>query len=167
MGRPLEPVIPILCGSCGEVVPRRKFPGGDWESPCMYRRRKYCNLQCSALANQKQEPSRSAIGKRLIRQRKSSCENCGGEEQLGIHHKDENWLNNSPANLVTLCASCHTSMHWREGKVMPVRSPPCRVCGAKSRRRGLCEKHHQRWRKWGDPTMVKTNQHTPVRVVDD
>ena len=155
MGRPLGSVNVKLCAYCGEAVPRRRFPSGCWESPCMYRRRKYCTLQCAGLGAMKAEPSRGAISKRLIRQRKPSCEGCGGLEQLGVHHKDENWRNNSPENLVTLCATCHTHLHWQEGKVMPVRSPPCRLCGKKSKGHGLCMKHYQRWRKWGDPTMVK------------
>lgn len=41
----------------------------------------------------------------------------------------------------------------------------CRVCGAPVSGLGYCEKHYQRFKKWGDPLLVKTNQYTPVRRV--
>jgi 5-methylcytosine-specific restriction endonuclease McrA len=45
------------------------------------------------------------------------CQNCGNTKQLVIHHKDEvSWHNTSKPNnnldnLVTLCRSCHTTLH--------------------------------------------------------
>ena len=51
------------------------------------------------------------------------CEVCGGESispyagyRLVVHHKDENWLNNSSENLLVLCQSCHQRTHDRMQK---------------------------------------------------
>lgn len=33
-----------------------------------------------------------------------------------IHHKDLNWENNSPENLILLCRDCHFKLHSQEGK---------------------------------------------------
>ncbi len=42
---------------------------------------------------------------------KSHCLRCETTENLCVHHKDEDHLNNDPANLEVLCMSCHSSMH--------------------------------------------------------
>lgn len=39
--------------------------------------------------------------------RKDSCEKCGGTEKLEIDHIDKNRSNNDLSNLQTLCRSCH------------------------------------------------------------
>jgi hypothetical protein len=43
------------------------------------------------------------------------CERCGFEPshlcQLEVHHVDLDRTNNTPANLETLCANCHTLLH--------------------------------------------------------
>src|SRR6266511_716487 len=43
------------------------------------------------------------------------CERCGFEPshlcQLEVHHVDRDRTNNTPANLETLCANCHTLLH--------------------------------------------------------
>ncbi len=46
-----------------------------------------------------------------------TCQMCGINKNeskylLVVHHKDENKLNNSIDNLVTLCSSCHSKLHW-------------------------------------------------------
>ena len=53
---------------------------------------------------------------------KKRCEHCPTSEQLGLHHKDENRENNSPENLQTLCAKCHTKWHWQNGKTAKINS---------------------------------------------
>lgn len=50
--------------------------------------------------------------------RKSGCACCGATENLQCHHKDLNWLNNSPSNLVMLCNSCHSKTHSEIQKKM-------------------------------------------------
>lgn len=39
------------------------------------------------------------------------CEMCSSDERLEVHHKDLNWLNNTPSNLQLLCNKCHTKVH--------------------------------------------------------
>lgn len=41
---------------------------------------------------------------------RSSCEQCSSEDNLFIHHVDENRENNKIDNLMTVCAKCHTSV---------------------------------------------------------
>jgi len=45
------------------------------------------------------------------------CEVCGGcgsaAHSIMVHHKDRNFLNNSPENLQVLCPSCHQKIHDR------------------------------------------------------
>lgn len=42
---------------------------------------------------------------------KSSCEICGATKDLEVHHKDKNYSNNNPNNLMTVCSSCHQQIH--------------------------------------------------------
>jgi 5-methylcytosine-specific restriction endonuclease McrA len=42
---------------------------------------------------------------------KAACATCGATDNLCIHHKDGDHLNNDPANLEVLCMSCHSSHH--------------------------------------------------------
>ena len=44
-----------------------------------------------------------------------SCQCCGYEEVLDVHHKDSNHYNNDPYNLWVLCPNCHAQIH-RDGK---------------------------------------------------
>ena len=39
------------------------------------------------------------------------CQDCGSDQDLHIHHLDENPWNNDPANLRTLCRGCHKQVH--------------------------------------------------------
>ena len=47
------------------------------------------------------------------------CAKCGQKSKLQIHHKDGNPQNDSGKNVEYLCASCHTSHEWENGKTMP------------------------------------------------
>jgi len=84
-----------------------------------------------------------------------TCQECGSTNLVGIHHKDRNPLNNSNENLVTLCASCHTKLHWKEGKKPWKERQSCKVCGKPAKGHGLCLMHYQRWKKYGDPLLTK------------
>jgi len=44
------------------------------------------------------------------------CLICGTTERIHIHHKDGNRKNNEKENLMPLCVSCHTYVHWRQWK---------------------------------------------------
>ena len=43
--------------------------------------------------------------------REKKCEVCGCVEGLQCHHKDLNWMNNTPSNLMWLCNKHHSQEH--------------------------------------------------------
>ena len=49
------------------------------------------------------------------KQRKDSCEDCGGTNNLQIDHKDGNRSNNHSSNLQTLCKDCHIIKSRKSG----------------------------------------------------
>ena len=49
--------------------------------------------------------------------KKNSCEICGTNSDLEVHHIDENRSNNYPENLLTACESCHLRIHSKNLKV--------------------------------------------------
>ena len=50
------------------------------------------------------------------------CSICETKDQLLVHHKDRNTLNNDPSNLQVLCTPCHASIHRKWGqKVIGIR----------------------------------------------
>jgi thymidylate synthase ThyX len=42
------------------------------------------------------------------------CSQCGSKEQVGLHHKDRNTLNNTAENVEVLCNSCHGKLQAAE-----------------------------------------------------
>jgi 5-methylcytosine-specific restriction endonuclease McrA len=42
------------------------------------------------------------------------CDFKEGNRRLNVHHKDKNWKNNSPENLIILCRDCHNLWHSLE-----------------------------------------------------
>ena len=48
--------------------------------------------------------------------REKKCEICGAVEGLQVHHKNVNYLDNSPQNLQWLCTKCHSAEHSRISK---------------------------------------------------
>lgn len=59
-----------------------------------------------------------------------------------------------------LCVSCHSKYDYRP------KNRTCEVkgCGEKHKRYGFCEKHSQRFKKWGDPLAVKVHHH-PIKYI--
>ena len=57
----------------------------------------------------------SQISEQIKRECGFSCQNCDRLEKdgiaLSVHHKDRNKRNDSRANLICLCWSCHTASH--------------------------------------------------------
>lgn len=95
------------------------------------------------------------------------CEKCGTKEGLNAHHMDGDITNNSQSNIQTLCASCHTTIHWEEGKRPHRRHAPyCVVCGKPSTR-GLCETHRTRQKRHGSPYLVKRKIGSGWQLVDE
>ncbi len=86
------------------------------------------------------------------------CENCGAVKSE-VHHVNEDWHDNRLENLRRLCRSCHSLTHDRAKR--------CVICGTKQKGLGYCEKHYQRFKKYGDPLMFKRNQHSPLVRLDD
>lgn len=143
-----------FCAYCGEKLERKTY-SDRLEDLGVFRRRKYCDQKCMASGQIKKDATKSAYLKRIHHLRGSSCEICGSTSNLANHHKDENWKNEEPSNLMTLCGSCHTKLHWQTGKKIPKKQLPCKVCGKPSKGLGMCEKHYVRFKKYGDPYLTK------------
>src|ERR1017187_2202161 len=109
-----------ICKKCGKSFQRRKF-GNRLEDYTRYMTRMYCSKSCSYV----RPPIQTRKGFLYLarKHRKNYCENCNSTEHLQIHHKDENWRNNSPDNLETLCATCHMKLHWSQWKQRGQQSP--------------------------------------------
>lgn len=100
--------------------------------------------------------TQSMLMKRASKLRGPCCESCKGTTNLQAHHENGDRTNNSPENLRTLCAACHTRWHWENGKQAWRRhSPTCLACGKPARRLGLCETHRSRHMRHGHPCLVK------------
>ena len=69
------------------------------------------------------------------------------------------------SNLMTLCHSCHKSWDETHGSASLKRGAPCRICGKPSKKLGLCSKHYQRQRKYGDARLTKRGNGSGVYLV--
>ena len=61
------------------------------------------------------------IREKILQRDNFQCQICGNEEKLCVHHIDgTNYLksntNNDLENLITLCKSCHSKLHWWQRK---------------------------------------------------
>lgn len=108
------------CLHCGQQL-RRKRIGDRLEDLGVFKRRRYCDRTCMAAGMNKPEVTKGAHLWRARKHRKDACEKCGATERLHVHHRDENWRNNDPLNLMTLCPSCHLKLHWAQGEHTPKR----------------------------------------------
>jgi hypothetical protein len=61
-----------------------------------------------------------------------------------IHHKDGNWENDDPDNLILLCQDCHNRLHAQTGKTSASRSRKEAAEEARVRRE---KKQVDKWRK--------------------
>ena len=90
--------------------------------------------------------------------REKQCEICKSTSMLCGHHINKDWTDNRPENIKTLCFSCHTSLHHKQGDIMPKKEKmPCIVCGKQSYRstERLCNTHRTRMRRYGNPLVVR------------
>ena len=129
MGTPILPVPAKNCETCGTPMERKRY-NGRLEDRAVYMRRRHCSLSC---ANSRQEVTKDAHHWRARLHKADSCEVCGPTERLHVHHKDRNHENNDPANLATLCASCHLKLHWREDRDVRMAAAKRAAATAKSR----------------------------------
>lgn len=98
-----------ICKICGITFYRKRFKN-SFEDASRFLRREHCSQSC---ANSRLVVSRLQYNSRARKYLGSACEACGGNIVLSIHHIDEDWTNNSPENLQTLCKSCHQRHHQR------------------------------------------------------
>lgn len=152
-----------FCENCGEKLERKLLPNGDLEYLIHFNQRKYCNRICMAIAfDQRHSPQ---VGQSTARYHARKmippgcCNHCGKQNAKDVHHKDGNCQNNSIENLVRICRSCHVKEHRQKGS--------CKICGMPMKGLGYCEKHYQRFKKYGNPLMTKVNQHRDVCVSED
>lgn len=101
------------CQNCARPIQRRRYSTGLLENRNRFISRRFCDRACMAAAMTQTEVTKGAYLWRARKHRKPSCESCGTTASLQVHHRDGNWKNNNPQNLRTLCASCHTKLHWR------------------------------------------------------
>lgn len=142
-----------FCERCGIKLQRKRY-NGVLEDLTTFKKRKFCSLHCANLRGIK---SRSSTSQHRISRkfRKERCELCGSKptvsSQLHVHHKDGNWKNHDIENLITLCVGCHLRGH-------NIKNRKCLYCDARSRKHGMCQKHFQRWKKYGDPFLTKVRK---------
>ena len=115
MGRPKLPDENKNCLQCQKPMERKRFPSSLEDRAC-FQRRKYCDQLCMAKHFIKEKVTLAALRKRAEKFRGTECAECKTTKNLAVHHLDENPANNATGNLMTLCGSCHTKWHWRNGK---------------------------------------------------
>lgn len=144
------------CERCGAVLKRQRF-NGTLEDMGAFSRRHYCNRICMAAAMEGKIRNLTPHSSRYqsAKQAKLRCEHCGMAGRRHVHHKDENPLNNDPANLQTLCVFCHRQAHSPYVNKTTGQRIACSHCSKPARQRGLCWTHLTRFRRYGDPLMKK------------
>ena len=144
---------------------RKRMSNGKLMSLLHFNRQKYCDRLCMVLdwikTNHIRPPVLPGSGRARARNRKAagSCEVCGTPNAKDVHHLNQNTDDNRPENLQRICRSCHNHVHQKR--------KPCVVCGKPQKGLGYCEKHYQRFKKYGDPLMFKRNQHSPLCRLED
>ena len=111
------------CEYCSNKLERKRF-NGRLEDFGVFNKRKYCNRDCMKksyvmVGKNNQSWSTAHATARKINElflNKDSCEICGSEKSLDIHHIDGDWQNNNLDNLMCLCRSCHMKCERRRDK---------------------------------------------------
>ncbi len=155
-----------FCAACDKPLVRKRI-GGRLEDRAVFLRRKYCNRSCMARGQRKAKVQPETLHWRARRFRADKCETCGATENLALHHKDGNPNNNRKSNRMTLCGSCHTQWHWDHGRTINKPKRFCKVCGMPARKSKWCQKHYQRFRKYGSPYLTKIKVGASYQFVKD
>ncbi len=112
------------CAYCGARMHRVRFVSGRLEDLAAFTRRKYCNRVCMRKAfikvghtEQDYRPAHlSAFHLAYdILGKEKKCELCGSSKSIDVHHKDFDYKNNTPENIMILCRSCHMKIHRKNG----------------------------------------------------
>jgi len=72
-------------------------------------------------------PDWPVVRKEILKRDNYTCQTCGSEERLQVHHK-VNWRltqDNSPENLITLCIFCHQSLKGSRIIMLKSKSKAC------------------------------------------
>lgn len=113
------------CETCKQPLKRRRNEAGRLEGYRDFMRRRFCSLSC-ANSRSKGGGSRKASHYHARKLRVQNCEACGFNRRLQAHHVNENWRDNSPVNIQTLCIHCHSfwhGLHRRHGVAAMKRMP--------------------------------------------
>lgn len=151
------------CQYCGKKIERKRY-SGILEDYTVFKKRKYCDRECMKRAFLKigknnQTWSNAHTTARKINElilHKETCELCGSDINLDMHHIDGNWKNNELNNLMCLCRSCHIKLE--KNKVKKV----CKICGGEHKGLGYCNKHYIRYKKYGDPLYLRGKEEEVV-----
>ena len=121
----VKPTPEKRCLICGKRFQRKRFVGGTLEDYTAYMKRRFCSLSC-ANSRTKGGLSRKAFHAQARKLKATNCAACGSSERLQVHHINENWTDNRPENLQTLCIFCHQfwhAMHRRRGALSSTAMP--------------------------------------------
>jgi len=151
------------CAYCAALLVRKRF-GKRLEDRGRFLVRKYCNRRCMSRGMMLPFPTRNAWAVRARKLRKNECENCGATERLSIHHRNKKWWDNQPGNIITLCASCHTTLHHSNNDIVPKKAwRPCRFCGYLTFGRTVCNTCRTQIRRDGKPHPETTKKRRSLR----
>ena len=118
-------VEPRCCEVCSKSLVRRRHESGRLEGFRDFMRRRFCSLSC-ANSRSKGGSSRKAAHYHARKLRLTECECCGTVDRLQAHHVNEDWTDNRPENVQTLCIFCHHfwhALHIRNGAKPMQRMP--------------------------------------------
>lgn len=167
MPHPRKPDPEKYCEYCGKRLTRNRY-NGVLEDLQRFLSRKNCNVLCMARWMTKEKVTKSMLHKRATKFREARCEDCLTGKGLHVHHRDNNPSNNAPANLITLCGSCHLKLHWKNGKMIPKRPITfCTVCGRKAEGRGFCMNHYRHFMKYGNPLLTKRPGNSKKSIINE
>ncbi len=110
MGRPAINLPNKICRTCGRAFNRSLF-GKRLEDATRYQKRKYCTKSCASFRKEAMT-NKSVFSSEAQALRKNICEACGSRSVLVAHHINGNITENHPSNIMTLCQSCHSKLHW-------------------------------------------------------
>lgn len=114
------------CMICGARLERTRNEAGRLQDFRAFQKQQFCSLSC-ANSRSKGGLSRKAFHARARKHMQPACESCGTTTRRHVHHIDEDWTNNKPENLQTLCVFCHQfwhATHRRLGRTPSLRMRP-------------------------------------------